>query len=274
MSTRVVSETHVFGDDHVWVPTDDEFEELSKKVAALDCKCANVAEKCDGVDRRMTDTGKTLEKQKEAYAKCVAKIDSLKKELAEQLSGGNWRVALDSAVGACVKDLEKRIGEIGARSAKQTSDMVAQLAKAQSLIDELNLIKESATKAVAQTVDQAIEVMSRKTGSLDAKLSDLAKVAESADVTLEVTKKSLAEASTSVSELLEKVHKGREEFDESKKAAQDAVAKVMGISAEANEIKEYCAAALKKNRIILCISVCTGLFSVLSLGLVIWMYFR
>lgn len=274
MSTRVVSETHVLGDDHVWVPTDDEFEELSKKVAALDRKCANVAEKCDGVDRRLTDAGKALDKQKEAYAKYVAKIDSLKKELAEQLSGGNWRVALDSAVGACVKDLEKRIGEIGALSAKQTSGMVAQLAKAQSLIDELNRIKENANKSVAQTVDQAVEVMSRKAGSLDAKLSDLAKEAESAAATFEATKKSVAEASASVSELLKAVHTGCAEFDESKKAAQESVAKVMGISAEANEIKEYCAAALKKNRIIFCISVCTGLLSVLSFGLVIWMYFH
>lgn len=149
MSTRVVSESHVTGDDYTWVPSAEEFEELSESVSALSRKVTNVSTAMKAVDRRMDSQDKKLVSIAEKMTSVSNVVKMTKEEIKAELTNGEWKSALQKLVKDATTAFESKLRDAGRFSADKISELIKQEAATRSLVDKIQALRESALSDIS-----------------------------------------------------------------------------------------------------------------------------
>ena len=149
MSTRVVSESHVTGDDYTWVPSAEEFEELSESVSALSRKVTNVSTAMEAVDRRMDSQDKKLASIAEKMTSVSNVVKMTKEEIKAELTNGEWKSALQKLVKDATTAFESKLRDAGRFSADKISELIKQEAATRSLVDKIQALRESALSDIS-----------------------------------------------------------------------------------------------------------------------------
>lgn len=167
MSTRVVSESHAFGDDYTWVPSTDEFEQLQSRVNGISREMTDVSTSVKAVERSVTSQDKKIHDAVATVVGVVDRVECVKSEIECELTNGDWKVALVAAVKESSADFEKKIREVNRATADQISELVKHEMSARSVLDELKHMKELAVKEIGEACDAAkTEIESSGTGVL------------------------------------------------------------------------------------------------------------
>lgn len=151
MSTRVVSESHAFGDDYTWVPSSDEFDELSETVKGLSRKVTEVSTAMKAVERRMDSQDKKLASIVEKMTGVSNALKTTKDEIKTELTNGEWKSALQSLVREATATFEAKLRDAGRFSADKISELVKQEATTRSLLDKIQELRESVLSGIANT---------------------------------------------------------------------------------------------------------------------------
>lgn len=149
MSTRVVSESHTFGDDYTWVPSSDEFDELSETVKGLSRKVTNVSTAMNAVDRRMDSQDKKLASIAEKMTSVSNVVKMTKEEIKAELTNGEWKSALQKLVKDATTAFESKLRDAGRFSADKISELIKQEAATRSLVDKIQALRESALSDIS-----------------------------------------------------------------------------------------------------------------------------
>lgn len=149
MSTRVVSESHVTGDDYTWVPSAEEFEELSESVSALSRKVTNVSTAMKAVDWRMDSQNKKLASIAEKMTSVSNVVKMTKEEIKAELTNGEWKSALQKLVKDATTAFESKLRDAGRFSADKISELIKQEAATRSLVDKIQALRESALSDIS-----------------------------------------------------------------------------------------------------------------------------
>ena len=149
MSTRVVSESHVTGDDYTWVPSAEEFEELSESVSALSRKVTNVSMAMKAVERRMDSQDKKLASIAEKMTSVSNVVKMTKEEIKAELTNGEWKSALQKLVKDATTAFESKLRDAGRFSADKISELIKQEAATRSLVDKIQALRESALSDIS-----------------------------------------------------------------------------------------------------------------------------
>lgn len=149
MSTRVVSESHVTGDDYTWVPSAEEFEELSESVSALSRKVTNVSTAMKAVERRMDSQDKKLASIAEKMTSVSNVVKMTKEEIKAELTNGEWKSALQKLVKDATTAFESKLRDAGRFSADKISELIKQEAATRSLVDKIQALRESALSDIS-----------------------------------------------------------------------------------------------------------------------------
>lgn len=149
MSTRVVSESHTFGDDYTWVPSSDEFDELSETVKGLSRKVTNVSTAMKAVDRRMDSQDKKLASIAEKMTSVSNVVKMTKEEIKAELTNGEWKSALQKLVKDATTAFESKLRDAGRFSADKISELIKQEAATRSLVDKIQALRESALSDIS-----------------------------------------------------------------------------------------------------------------------------
>ena len=126
MSTRVVSESHAFGDDYTWVPSSDEFDELSETVKGLSRKVTDVSTSMKAVDRRMDSQDKKLASIVEQMTSVSNVVKATKDEIKAELTNGEWKSTLQNLVREATVTFEAKLRDAGRFSADKITELVKQ----------------------------------------------------------------------------------------------------------------------------------------------------
>lgn len=151
MSTRVVSESHAFGDDYTWVPSSDEFDELSDTVRGLSRKVTEVSTSMKAVDRRMDSQDKQLASIVEKMTGVSNALKTTKDEIKTELTNGEWKSTLQNLVREATATFEAKLRDAGRFSADKISELVKQEATTRSLVDKIQELRESVLSSIANT---------------------------------------------------------------------------------------------------------------------------
>lgn len=151
MSTRVVSESHAFGDDYTWVPSSDEFDELSETVKGLSRKVTEVSTAMKAVERRMDSQDKKLASIVEKMTGVSNALKTTKDEIKTELTNGEWKSALQNLVREATATFEAKLRDAGRFSADKISELVKQEATTRSLVDKIQELRESVLSGIANT---------------------------------------------------------------------------------------------------------------------------
>lgn len=149
MSTRVVSESHSFGDDYTWVPSSDEFDELSETVKGLSRKVTDVSMSMKAVDRRMDSQDKKLASIVEKMTSVSNVVKATKEEIKAELTNGEWKSALQKLVKDATTAFESKLRDAGRFSADKISELIKQEAATRSLVDKIQGLRESALSDIS-----------------------------------------------------------------------------------------------------------------------------
>ena len=150
MSTRVVSESHAFGDDYTWVPSSDEFDELSETVKGLSRKVTDVSTSMKAVDRRMDSQDKKLASIVEQMTSVSNVVKATKDEIKAELTNGEWKSTLQNLVREATVTFEAKLRDAGRFSADKITELVKQEAATRSLVDKIQELRESALSDIAK----------------------------------------------------------------------------------------------------------------------------
>ena len=151
MSTRVVSESHAFGDDYTWGPSSDEFDELSETVKGLSRKVTDVSTSMKAVDRRMDSQDKKLASIVEQMTSISNVVKATKDEIKAELTNGEWKSALQNLVREATVTFEAKLRDAGQFSADKISELVKQEASTRSLVDKIQELSGSVLSGIANT---------------------------------------------------------------------------------------------------------------------------
>jgi len=171
MSTRVVSESHAFGDDYTWVPSSDEFDELSETVKGLSRKVTDVSTSMKAVDRRMDSQDKKLASIVEKMTGVSNVLKTTKEEIKAELTNGEWKSTLQNLVRDATAAFEAKLRDAGRFSADKISELVKQEASARSLVDKIQELRDSVLSGIANTGKECEK-------TLQASVSRIEKIAE------------------------------------------------------------------------------------------------
>lgn len=150
MSTRVVSESHAFGDDYTWVPSSDKFDELSETVKGLSRKVTDVSTSMKAVDRRMDSQDKKLASIVEQMTSVSNVVKATKDEIKAELTNGEWKSTLQNLVREATVTFEAKLRDAGRFSADKITELVKQEAATRSLVDKIQELRESALSDIAK----------------------------------------------------------------------------------------------------------------------------
>lgn len=151
MSTRVVSESHAFGDDYTWVPSSEEFDELSETVKGLSRKVTDVSTSMKAVDLRMDSQDKKLASIAEKITSVSNVVKATKEEIKAELTNGEWKSALQNLVRDATTTFETKLRDAGRFSADKISELVKQEAATRSLVDKIQELRESVLSGIVNT---------------------------------------------------------------------------------------------------------------------------
>ncbi len=172
MSTKVVSESHTFGDDdYTWVPSTAEFEELSETVKALSRQLTNVSTATNAVDRRVESQDKKVASLVEKMTSLSNVVETTKREIKAELTDGEWKSALQNIVKDATATFEAKLRDAGRFSADKISELVKQEAATRSLVEKMQGLRESALSDIANKGEKCEK-------ELQATVSRIEKVAE------------------------------------------------------------------------------------------------
>ncbi len=171
MSTRVVSESHVTGDDYTLVPSTEEFEELSKSVNALSRRVTDVSTSMEAAERRMDSQDKKLASIVEKMTNVSNVVKTTKDEIKAELTNGEWKSALQNLVRDATATFETKLRDAGRFSADKISELIKQEAATRSLVDKIQGLRESALSDITNAGKECEK-------ALQASVSRIEKIAE------------------------------------------------------------------------------------------------
>lgn len=205
MSTKVVSESHAFGDDYTWVPSTDEFEELSGSVNALSRKVTDVSTAMKAVDRRMDSQDKKLASIVETMTSVSNVVKMTKEEIKAELTNGEWKSALQSLVKDATAAFEAKLRDAGRFSADKILELIKQEATTRSLVDKIQGLRETALSDITSAGKECEK-------ALQANVSRIEKIAE--------------EHEHEWSDCTAKLNDGLEDFNRLQTQSKQALAKI------------------------------------------------
>ena len=172
MSTRVVSAVHgLTSEDYTFVPSTDEFDELSETVKELSRKVTDVSTSMKAVDRRMDSQDKKLASIVEKMTSVSNVMKTTKEEIKVELANGEWKSALKNFVRDATAAFEAKLRDAGRFSADKISELVKQEASARSLLDKIQELRETVLSGIANTGKECEK-------TLQASVSRIEKIAE------------------------------------------------------------------------------------------------
>ena len=147
MSTRVVSAVHgLTSEDYTFVPSTDEFDELSETVKELSRHVTDVSMSMKAVDRRMDSQDKKLASIVEKMTSVSNVVKATKEEIKTELTNGEWKSALQNLVRDATATFETKLRDAGRFSADKISELIKQEAATCSLVDKIQGLRESASE--------------------------------------------------------------------------------------------------------------------------------
>lgn len=150
MSTKVVEESHVYGDEYVWVADQEDIDELDKKISSLKSSIANKAAKVelkskhDSLDRKIN--------------KIVEAQNRLKNNLVETLEDGAWKKTFQSDIEKALRQLERRFAELN----KELDKKMIKLPQLATIQKELEAIFIKQEIKVRKTIISAGEEVQKQ----------------------------------------------------------------------------------------------------------------
>ena len=172
MSIRVVSAVHgLTSEDYTFVPSTDEFDELSETVKELSRHVTDVSTSMKAVDRRMDSQDKKLTSIVEKMTGVSNVLKTTKEEIKAELTNGEWKSTLQNLVRDATAAFEAKLRDAGRFSADKISELVKQEASARSLVEKIQELRDSVLSGIANTGKECEK-------TLQASVSRIEKIAE------------------------------------------------------------------------------------------------
>lgn len=166
MSVKVVRESHVYGDDYVWVPSTEDLEELEER---LDDLASDIAEKASSetVDEMKKDLRQKIKEMKDSTT-------DLQKKLKAELEDGDWKHVFKGELEILFQKIEHRYSEINSELDSKLAQLTECSIKAETVEQIFIQHEQKMQEIITQHTKSLIQDLQRKnTEQFSAQLQEL-----------------------------------------------------------------------------------------------------
>lgn len=172
MSTRVVSESHAFGDDYTWVPTCAELDAVSDSVKALQRAVSSCESSIGEFDRKIASCEKRVASMRDEAKQMASSVNKMKEDIAKELRDGSWRDVVQSVVKKATEGFEEKVRESSKASAEKISELVKHEVEVRAIISEVNHLRSSHLDDLKKAASSARNSLSLASAEIQTKMND------------------------------------------------------------------------------------------------------